>query len=73
MEVWYCSDCGSTDVQEKIWITVNSGKIIDNKLWYEYNNNIDDEYFFCNECREECKLTTKKGEYDGKETNNDGN
>ena len=74
MEVWYCNNCGSSDVQEKVWIAVNSGKVVENKLWYEYKNNIDDEYFFCNECREECGLTTKKekGETDGKETNNDG-
>ena len=75
MEVWYCDGCGSTDVQEKVWIAVNSGKIIENKLWYEYKNNIDDEYFYCNGCREECRLTNdnqKRGS-NGKETNNDGN
>ena len=75
MEVWDCNYCGSTDVQEKIWIAINSGKIVDNKLWYEYKDTCGDEYFHCNECGDDCELTTDKpkGEDNGKETNNNGN
>ena len=71
MEVWYCDNCGSTDVQEKIYIAINSGKIIEDKLWYEYKDTCDDEFFFCNGCRDECTLTLDKpkGEDNGEKTN----
>ena len=52
---------------------INSGRIEDNKLWYEYVETCGDEYFHCNECGDDCELTTDKpkGEDNGKETNDE--
>lgn len=71
MEVWYCDNCGSTKVEEKVWIEINSGKLMDDSLWYKYSAETGNEYFYCNGCEEECRIVTDKpkGEDNGKETN----
>jgi len=64
--VWYCDFCGSVDVEQKVWIAVNSSKEIDNQLWYEYRDEAGDDYFYCQNCKEECHITDEKPKKENK-------
>lgn len=46
---WYCSVCGSTDVEFKVWIKANGGKESD-------TNGIDRDEQWCCNCEEHNKL-----------------
>ena len=52
-ELWVCSECGSLDIEEKMWVKVNTGEITDS----------GDERLncYCNNCEEHTiQLTLKE-------------
>ena len=55
--IWYCTKCGSTDIEEKTWIAVNESKVIDGQLWYQYDSFCGDDEFYCQNCKDECDIT----------------
>lgn len=38
---WYCKDCGCTDVEEKHWVNMNTGEILEGD---------SSQVYFCNNC-----------------------
>lgn len=51
-ELWVCSECGSLDIEEKMWVRVNTGEITD----------CGDEGLncYCNNCEEHTYQKTLK-------------
>lgn len=47
-KVWCCAECGSTDVEEKRWVNMNTDKII---------HETDDDYW-CNNCEDYTDIQT---------------
>ena len=45
-----CSDCGSENVTEKMWVDSNSFISIDGESYYKYAGEIDDNQFWCEDC-----------------------
>jgi len=42
--LWTCSNCGSTKVQQRVWVEINSGTV----LWGDFDLEISD--LWCDEC-----------------------
>jgi hypothetical protein len=49
--MWICQQCGKTDVQEKAWVDMNTGKKVDDSL-----NENGDEYW-CDTCEEKVEVS----------------
>ena len=45
-----CSDCGSEEISEKMWIDSNSYIQIDGDSYYKYVNDEGDNQYWCNKC-----------------------
>jgi len=45
-----CSDCGSENVTEKMWVDSNSFISIDGEPYYKYNEMNDGEEYWCDDC-----------------------
>ena len=56
---WVCIDCGSEDVEEKIWASVNDYIIINRTTYASISDGLDDDYY-CNNCKELCQLDRKE-------------
>lgn len=54
-ELWVCSECGSLDIEEKMWVKVNNGEITDSS---DDGVNLN---CFCNECNTHTTQITLKG------------
>lgn len=51
-ELWVCSDCGSLDIEEKMWVIVNTGEITDS---------VDEGLnCYCNNCQKHTSQETLK-------------
>ena len=48
-DIWVCDYCGSEEVEEKVWVNINTQKIID-------TTSIDD--YYCDGCQDETKPMT---------------
>tara|TARA_R110000772_G_scaffold62137_5_gene139682 strand:- start:14536 stop:14763 length:228 start_codon:yes stop_codon:yes gene_type:complete len=46
--IWVCQDCGSEDVEEKMWVNANTQDIT--------GSCNDDENSYCNDCQEHVGL-----------------
>lgn len=51
-ELWVCSECGSLDIEEKMWVRVNTGEVTDS----------GDEGLncYCNNCQKHTSQETLK-------------
>ena len=56
---WVCLACGSEDVEEQSWTSVNDYVIIDKKTYASVSDGLGDSYY-CNNCQEECQLDRKE-------------
>ena len=51
-ELWVCSECGSLNIEEKMWVKINNGQITDHS-----ENGLD---CYCNNCEEHTSQLTLK-------------
>ena len=51
---WTCDNCNSTNVQVKMWVTVN-----EDNWCNEYISDGEQEDNWCNDCETHCKLNYK--------------
>jgi hypothetical protein len=42
---WLCKECGSLDIQHRVWIDVNTGEVVD-------RGNVERDDLWCADCRE---------------------
>ncbi|MDR1716496.1 MAG: hypothetical protein LBS20_11695 [Prevotella sp.] len=49
-DIWYCDECGSTDVEMKQWTLPNQGDKLGS------NDSPDRNDCWCNDCQDNCKL-----------------
>ncbi len=54
----YCSECGSTDVQVKLWANPNSKDLDLQSIPLSY---LTEEHCYCNDCHKEVALKRLKG------------
>ena len=47
--VWVCDDCGSDDVVEKIWASINHTIIEDGDCYQKYSGEVESDVW-CDEC-----------------------
>ena len=51
-DTWYCVECGSSDLSEKVWVSINEDLIIDGECYVKYEDECSDEDYYCNKCEE---------------------
>ncbi len=52
-EIWVCEKCGSTDIEIKVWVNINTHEYVGDSEYTEY---------FCNNCNEhyDCPIITQE-------------
>ena len=56
--MWYCTKCGSNDVEGKCYVNINTLKIEEYPEWDNTH-----EAYWCNNCQDCCDLTEDPDEY----------
>jgi len=49
--IFVCEECGSSNVDEQAWVSINGSK---------YSSSMDEPYYFCNDCEMEVNILNKK-------------
>ena len=56
---WVCIDCGSEDVEEQVWTSINDYIIINRQTYGRIGLGSANDTYYCNECESECQLDRK--------------
>ena len=56
---WLCRDCGSEDVEEQTWSSINDYIIINRQTYARVSVESANDIYYCNECKSECNLKQK--------------
>ena len=57
-DTWYCGDCGSSDLSENVWVSVNEDFVIDGECYVKYEDEVGDGTNHSNKCEESiCYIT----------------
>ena len=65
---WVCIDCGSEDVEEQVWTSINDYIIINRQTYARVGSLIDEnDIYYCNECNSECMVVNREDYLEEKE------
>ena len=56
---WLCRDCGSEDVEEQTWSSINDYIIINRQTYARVSVESANDIYYCNECKSDCNLKQK--------------
>tara|TARA_Y100001963_G_scaffold106295_1_gene146919 strand:+ start:238 stop:447 length:210 start_codon:yes stop_codon:yes gene_type:complete len=57
--IWVCEDCGSDDVVEKIWASINDTIIEEGVCYQKYSGEVEAD-IWCDDCNMETKIIEQK-------------
>ena len=58
--IFVCRDCGSEDVEEQTWSSINDYIIINRQTYARVSVESANDIYYCNNCQEECQLDKKE-------------
>ena len=56
---WVCIDCGSEDVEEQVWTSINDYIITNRQTYGRIGLGSTNDIYYCNECKSEVQLDRK--------------